>query len=125
MNPRDGSLVIQRCRNCGTLLAPLIAACSACHGVDLESVPSSGIGSIVSSKVMHRELYGPQNDPLSRTIAIVALDDGPWVYSWIAGHIPTPSEPARVKFQPSAMDERLPLFSVKSDQDGDSHAQRR
>lgn len=117
MTPRDGTLSIQRCRDCGTLLAPLIAACSACHGVDLESVPSSGIGSIVSSKVMHRELDGPQNSLVSRTIAIVALDDGPWVYSWIAGHIPTHSgQPARVEFQPSAMDERLPLFSVQSDQ---------
>jgi len=37
----------------------LLAACSACHGVDLESVPSSGIGSIVASKVMHRKLAGP------------------------------------------------------------------
>ncbi|MCZ4589791.1 zinc ribbon domain-containing protein [Rhodococcus opacus] len=115
MNPREGSLVIQRCRACGTLLAPLIATCSACHGVDLESVSSSGIGSIVSSKVMHRERYGTQDDPVSRTIAIVALDDGPWVYSWIAGNVPTHSgQPARVEFKPSAMVERLPLFSVQT-----------
>nr|EJI97907.1 hypothetical protein JVH1_4701 [Rhodococcus sp. JVH1] len=99
------------------MLAPLIAACSACHGADLESVPSSGIGSIVSSKVMHRECNDAQNSLVSRTIAIVALDDGPWVYSWIAGHIPAHSgQPARVEFQPSAMDERLPLSSVQSDQ---------
>ncbi|MFC0451256.1 Zn-ribbon domain-containing OB-fold protein [Rhodococcus jostii] len=108
-------LMIQRCLNCTTLLAPLMATCSSCQGSELERVPSCGIGSIVSSKVVHREATGIDRGLVPCTIAIVELDEGPWVYTWIDGEVPAPSDcPVRVEFRPASTAEQLPVFSVRA-----------
>ena len=108
-------LMIQRCLNCTTLLAPLMATCSACQGSNLERVPSCGIGSIVSSKVVHREVNEVDRGLVPCTIAIVELDEGPWVYTWIDGDVPAPSDcPVRVEFRPASTAEQLPVFAVRS-----------
>ena len=108
-------LMIQRCLNCTTLLAPLMATCSACQGSNLERVPSCGVGSIVSSKVVHREVNGADRGLVPCTIAIVELDEGPWVYTWIDGDVPAPSDcPVRVEFRPASTAEQLPVFAVRS-----------
>ncbi|MFE3225590.1 Zn-ribbon domain-containing OB-fold protein [Nocardia sp. NPDC059228] len=44
----EDTLTIRRCAACNKLFAPLTPACSACASEDLEWVPSSGAGSIVS-----------------------------------------------------------------------------
>ncbi|MDH6290937.1 Zn-ribbon domain-containing OB-fold protein [Rhodococcus sp. NM-2] len=108
-------LMIQRCLNCTTLLAPLMATCSACQGSNLERVPSCGVGSIVSSKVVHREVNETNRGLVPCTIAIVELDEGPWVYTWIDGDVPAPSDcPVRVEFRPASTAEQLPVFAVRS-----------
>ncbi|MFC9836236.1 Zn-ribbon domain-containing OB-fold protein [Rhodococcus sp. NPDC127530] len=108
-------LMIQRCLNCTTLLAPLMATCSACQGSNLERVPSCGVGSIVSSKVVHREVNEADRGLVPCTIAIVELDEGPWVYTWIDGDVPAPSDcPVRVEFRPASRSEQLPVFAVRS-----------
>ncbi|MFD7006078.1 MULTISPECIES: Zn-ribbon domain-containing OB-fold protein [Rhodococcus] len=108
-------LMIQRCLNCTTLLAPLMATCSACQGSNLERVPSCGVGSIVSSKVVHREVNETDRGLVPCTIAIVELDEGPWVYTWIDGDVPAPSDcPVRVEFRPASTAEQLPVFAVRS-----------
>ncbi|WP_245814043.1 OB-fold domain-containing protein [Rhodococcus marinonascens] len=68
--------------------------------------------SIVSSKVIHREV---ERDLIPRTIAIVELDEGPWVYTWIDGEIPTQSHrPIRVEYRPVPTADQLPVFSILS-----------
>ncbi|MFD4432549.1 OB-fold domain-containing protein [Nocardia sp. NPDC058497] len=50
------------------------------------------------------------------TIAIVELDEGPWVYTSIEGEFPVPwGGPVRVQFQPCPPDDRFPVFAVSAD----------
>ncbi|WP_233531160.1 Zn-ribbon domain-containing OB-fold protein [Antrihabitans sp. YC2-6] len=108
------TLLIRRCGTCNKLLAPLTVACSFCQGFDLEWVPSSGTGSIVSWKVTHRYPHGPHGELLPSTKAIVQLDDGPWVYSTIEGEVPPHSDrPVRVQFQPSPVGGAFPVFGIR------------
>lgn len=108
-------LMILRCRNCSTLLAPLMSTCSSCEGSELEKVPSCGCGRIVSSKVVHRERSRLDGDFVPSTIAIVELDEGPWVYTWIDGEVPASSEQClRVEFTPAPTGEQLPVFALRS-----------
>ena len=105
------SLLIQRCIDCGALLAPLESQCSACDGTSLEKVPSTGHGSIVSSKKVMREQDDARKTLVPQTIAIVALDDGPWVYSWIEGSAPEgSSRQARVEYVAPSAENQLPIF---------------
>ncbi|NEW42230.1 hypothetical protein GV794_14925 [Nocardia cyriacigeorgica] len=111
----DDTLMIQRCTRCRKLLAPLIVTCSSCaRGDSLEWLPSSGAGSIVSWRVVDRSLTAMDNvRPL--TIAIVELDEGPWVYTSIEGEVPPQRDRVRVQFQPRPMEDRFPVFAVSAE----------
>ncbi|PPJ31589.1 hypothetical protein C5E45_27110 [Nocardia nova] len=112
-------LMILRCAKCDKLFAPLTAGCSSCASDDLERVPSSGSGSIVSWRVVDR--VGAGGAP--STVAIVELDEGPWVYTSLEGEVPLLSDrPVRVHFQPRPQDDRFPVFEVCADR---RHRQRR
>ncbi|MEV0029597.1 hypothetical protein [Nocardia sp. NPDC050793] len=106
-------LMIRRCAGCDKLFAPLTTACSSCGSLNLESVPSSGLGSIVAWRLVHRCVGGPHTAVVPLTIAIVELDDGPWVYTTIEGDIPPFSDPPiRVRFEPHPRVDRFPVFAV-------------
>ncbi|MET8427584.1 OB-fold domain-containing protein [Nocardia sp. NPDC004860] len=108
-------MTIRRCAACDKLFAPLTPACSACASDDLEWVPSSGAGSIVSWRVVHRA-SDPHGELTPLTIAVVELDEGPWVYTSIEGEVPLISTgPVRVYFQPSPRQDGFPVFKVDSD----------
>ncbi|GGN77454.1 hypothetical protein GCM10011610_23910 [Nocardia rhizosphaerihabitans] len=50
------------------------------------------------------------------TIAIVELDEGPWVYTSIEGEVPVlRGRPVRVQFQPCPPEDRFPVFAVSAD----------
>ncbi|NKY89401.1 Zn-ribbon domain-containing OB-fold protein [Nocardia veterana] len=105
-------LMIRRCARCDKLFAPLTAGCSSCASDSLERVPSSGAGSIVSWWVVDRAGTGGA----SSTVAIVELDEGPWVYTSLEGEVPLLADrPVRVHFQPHPRDERFPVFVVCTD----------
>lgn len=105
-----GVLMIRRCTGCDRLFAPLTVDCSACAASDLEWVPSAGVGVILSWRVVERGVTGAAA-PL--TIAIVELEEGPWVYASIEGQIPTtPCGPVRVRFEPCPQADRFPVFAV-------------
>lgn len=107
-------LMLERCRRCAILLAPLTASCSRCGSTHLDAVPSTGTGSVVSSRVVHRASNGPRGALVPYTIAIVALDDGPWVYTSIDGPLPEhPDDPIRVEFRPTPPGKRFPVFTVR------------
>ncbi|MFI7190220.1 Zn-ribbon domain-containing OB-fold protein [Nocardia nova] len=104
-------LLIRRCAKCDKLFAPLTAGCSSCASDDLEWVPSSGNGSVVSWRVVDRaDAHGVL---APSTIAIVELDEGPWVYTSLEGDVPlVPDRPVRVHFQPYPPDDSYPVFVV-------------
>ena len=106
-------LTIQQCSSCATLLAPSVAECSRCHGNRLAQVDSDGFGFIVSSKIVEREVGRAADVLAPQTIAIVELDDGPWVYSWVTGAVPSLSDGrVRVEFTSAPTREQLPVFAV-------------
>lgn len=111
-----GPLMIRRCARCDKLFAPLTVECSSCASDSLDWVPSSGTGSILSWRVVDRSVVGGCGGPMPLTIAIVELDEGPWVYTSIEGEVPLlPSRPVRVRFQPKPRTDRFPVFAVGAD----------
>ncbi|MBF6207362.1 IS110 family transposase [Streptomyces gardneri] len=82
----------------------------------LERVPSSGAGSVVSRRVVDRTPTDRRGGLVPLTIAIVALDEGPWVYISLEGEIPrSPNGAVRVRFQPHPWEDRFPVFAVSAD----------
>ncbi|WP_433712389.1 Zn-ribbon domain-containing OB-fold protein [Nocardia sp. CA-084685] len=107
------TMMIRRCGSCNKLFAPLTAECSSCRSWDLEWSPSSGLGSIVSWRLVHRSGSRPHAQEVPLTIAIVELDEGPWVYATIEGEVAPVSElPVRVRFEPHPRVDRFPVFTV-------------
>ncbi|MFD7842789.1 Zn-ribbon domain-containing OB-fold protein [Nocardia sp. NPDC059764] len=107
----EDMFAIRRCAACDKLFGPMVGACSACASDDLEWVPASGSGSIVSSRRVHRT-GDPQSVSTPMTIAIVELDEGPWVYTSFEGEVPLISiGPVRVRFQQSRED-GFPVVTV-------------
>lgn len=110
--PAPDGLFIKRCANCATMLAPLTETCTSCRGTELSAVRSSGAGAIVSWQPTES---APHSGPTPGAVAIVKLDDGPRIYTWIEGEVPTPPDlPVRVRFRPTRDGERSPLFVVSS-----------
>ena len=105
------TLMIRRCECCELLLAPVAVTCSSCGSDHLSWVPSTGLGSMVTWKLADRARAGADDDALPSMLAVVALDDGPWICSWIEGEIAVrPGRPVRVEFDHLESDERYPVF---------------
>ncbi|WP_083881097.1 Zn-ribbon domain-containing OB-fold protein [Nocardia araoensis] len=112
----DDMLMIYRCVRCAKLLAPITSGCSSCGSDELESVPSSGAGSVVSWRVVDRAPTDRRGGLVPLTIAIVELDEGPWVYTCLEGEIPASADRSvRVQFQPHPREGRFPVFAVSTD----------
>jgi uncharacterized OB-fold protein len=80
----DGRLLLLRCPACAAWSAPYVfwrdavVVCPACHSDGLEWAESPGNGVIVSWTVIH-ERAGTNDATTTRTVAIVELDEGPWM----------------------------------------------
>lgn len=107
------NFTIGRCDHCGALLAPEASACSSCRCTEISRVPSTGNGSIVSWTVIEISRSRTCTDFAPYTIAIVALDEGPWTYAWIEEAIPAQPGKVRVSFDRTVPGEPYPLFSVR------------
>lgn len=101
---------ICRCDGCGTLLAPDASVCSSCRGTEISRTPASGNGSIVSWSVVEISHDRTCTDFAPYTIAIVALDEGPWTYAWIEEALDENQKRARVRYDRMIHGERYPMF---------------
>ncbi|MFE3002813.1 Zn-ribbon domain-containing OB-fold protein [Nocardia sp. NPDC059246] len=110
----ETTFMVKRCRNCAALLSPLAGTCTSCKSTTLEWVPSCGQGAIVSWRVVYRVLPERSLEEWAPSqIAIVALDEGPWVYTTIEGEIPPSSDkPVRVRFEPGPSRGGFPVFAT-------------
>ncbi|MFQ6398767.1 Zn-ribbon domain-containing OB-fold protein [Nocardia sp. KC 131] len=109
----ESALMVRRCGRCNRLFSPLTAECSWCGACDLEWAPSSGLGSIVSWRLVHRSLNRPHAQVSPLTIAIVELDEGPWMYTTIEGDLPPiADQPIRVRFESRLRMDRFPVFAI-------------
>ncbi|WP_067678184.1 Zn-ribbon domain-containing OB-fold protein [Nocardia miyunensis] len=125
-NHTETVFMIRRCPDCSKLFAPLITNCPSCPSASLTWAPSRGTGSIVSWKVVHRQSTEHHGEWEPSTIAIVELDDGPWVYTAIEGEMPPPSaQPVRVRFEPRPTYDRFPVFAIDTSEGSDRDSSRR
>jgi uncharacterized protein len=76
---RAGRLVIQRCQACGELRWPPLVGCPECHGRDATWDEVRPTGTIWSFVVYHRAFAAELKDEIPYTVAMVHLDDGPYL----------------------------------------------
>jgi len=74
-----GELALQRCKSCGHRPWPVVETCEECGG-ELEFVPVSGKGTLVSWCSFHQPYYG-ELMPAPYDTIVVALDEGPYFVS--------------------------------------------
>jgi hypothetical protein len=98
-----GRLVIQRCSSCGALRWPPLAGCPECRGRDATWDEVTPSGTIWSFVVYHRAFAAGLKDQIPYTVAMVELDDGPYLVGRLADGGPKPSVGDRVtaEFGPS------------------------
>ncbi len=71
-----GSLLLQRCRNCGRSQFPPSQLCAACWSDELEWVQSPGKGTIESFTIVHRAPTEKLRAHTPYVIAAILLEDG-------------------------------------------------
>jgi len=70
---REGKLLIQRCRSCGTLRHPPAPMCGRCGSLEWEGTESTGRGT-VHSWIVSRHPSRPDDEP--RVVVLVDLAEG-------------------------------------------------
>lgn len=105
------SLMIRRCARCEILLAP-DSMCTSCGGDELSRVQSSGLGSVKTWTVLDRASSdSADTEPLPSVLAVVELDEGPWICTWLEGEIALQrGRQTRVQFHHRVAGERYPVF---------------
>ena len=73
---KDDRFEFQHCKACGHSQFPPRLTCTACHGADLDWLPSSGRGMVYSFTVVHRAPLDSFKADVPYVIAIVALEEG-------------------------------------------------
>ena len=83
-NLRQGRLSGLKCNGCGELSAQPRLVCAKCGGQELEAVELKGGGTIQTFTVNYVAAEGRESEA-PYIVAIVELDDGPWVMGNITG----------------------------------------
>jgi len=79
---KEGKLLGLKCNQCGAYTAPPRKVCSKCGSEDLEIVSLSGKGEIQTFTVIY---VPPEGFEAPFVVAMVKLDEGPWVMGNIEG----------------------------------------
>ncbi|WAZ22748.1 OB-fold domain-containing protein [Streptomyces cinnabarinus] len=88
---RRHELLIQRCTGCAALRHPWLPGCNACGGLDWDTVPASGEGTVHSYVVMHHPPF-PAFDP-PYAVALIELAEGVRMLGNVVG---TPHDKVRI-----------------------------
>jgi hypothetical protein len=83
-NLRQGRLSGLKCGGCGEISAQPRLVCAKCGGQDLTAVELKGGGTIQTFTVNYVAAEGRESEA-PYIVAIVELDEGPWVMGNIAG----------------------------------------
>ena len=75
----EARLVVQRCNSCGALRWPPLSGCPECRSRDTTWVDVVGSGTIWSFVVYHRAFSASLRDQIPYTVAMVQLDEGPYL----------------------------------------------
>ncbi|MDT7585559.1 MAG: uncharacterized protein QOE32_3109 [Pseudonocardiales bacterium] len=107
-----GRLLLRRCRPGGHWNAPAALTCTECGQANLEWADSAGVGSVLSWAVVHHK-PGPTGTPAATPVAIVQLDEGPWLRGPLRlaeGARPGSGLRVRVAFERADGGEPVPVF---------------
>jgi uncharacterized OB-fold protein len=74
-----GRLVVQRCNSCDALRWPPLSGCPECRGRGTTWVDVTPSGTIWSFVVYHRAFQASLKEEIPYTVAMVELDDGPYM----------------------------------------------
>ena len=80
---REGKLLIQRCKACGTLRHPPGPCCPACQSFEWDTLTASGRGTIYSFVVMHYPEVPPFDYP--NPIGLIELEEGTRLIAQLIG----------------------------------------
>jgi uncharacterized OB-fold protein len=107
-----GRLLLRRCRPDGHWNAPAALTCTECGRATLEWADSAGTGRVLSWAVVHHK-PGPAGTPAATPVAIVQLDEGPWLRGPLRlaeGARPGSGLRVRVAFERAGGGEPVPVF---------------
>jgi hypothetical protein len=79
---KEGKFLGLKCNQCGAYTVPPRKVCSECGSEDMEVVPLSGKGEIQTFTVI---FVPPEGFEAPFVVAMVKLDEGPWVMGNIEG----------------------------------------
>lgn len=102
-----GELLIRSCA-CGAFAAPQARTCPAC-GCELTAwAAAAGTGTVETWSIVHNRNLPPV------TVAIVRLDEGPWMQTQLVGDLPDDLRDLRVRvaFEQPQGGEAVPVFGV-------------
>jgi len=113
----QNTLLVQRCEHCKHLQYPLpfaasVGRCRNCGRPDLSWQPVSGFGVLITWTHLHRKPSKAGTPTPVTTVAIVELDEGPWVHTQLR-HIPETlhaGDRVVVAFERTAAGEAIPVF---------------
>ena len=75
----EGRLVVQQCNSCRALRWPPLAGCPECRSRDTKWVDVRPSGTIWSFVVYHRAFSAALKAEIPYTVAMVQLDEGPYL----------------------------------------------
>ena len=75
----EGRLVVQHCNSCDALRWPPLPGCPECRSRDTTWVDVAPSGTIWSFVVYHRAFSAALKDQIPYTVAMVQLDEGPYL----------------------------------------------
>jgi len=82
---KEGKVMVQKCDDCSTWLAPSAFICEACGSENVPWVEASGKGELYTYVVYHRA-YAPEFESMvPYNVALIELEEGPRVLANIVG----------------------------------------
>ena len=82
---REGRLVLQKCRSCGSIQFPPRHHCASCWEADLEACDSSGRGIIESVTIVWRAPTAAFSANVPYAVAAIAVEEGPRMITNLVG----------------------------------------
>lgn len=82
---RNGKLLLQRCRDCGTLRFFPRYLCTACGSDHTEWAEASGRGTVHSFTIVHRAAFPEFQARTPYVVALIDLEEGPRMMTNIVG----------------------------------------
>jgi uncharacterized OB-fold protein len=89
---REGRLAIQHCTDCGQWVHYPSVLCDKCLSTNLQWDDVSGLGTVESYSTVYRGFAPEFADDLPYTVALVHLDEGPNLLTWLVEVEPDAAE---------------------------------